>query len=44
LNNPIFHADLTYASILFDWDINIFIADVYGGRRAAYPSWPAIAK
>lgn len=31
LNEPIFPADYTYASILFDWNINNFIANEYGG-------------
>jgi len=31
LNAPIFLADYTYASVLFEKNINIFIADEYGG-------------
>jgi len=31
LNMPIFPADYTYASVLFDWNKNKFIADEYGG-------------
>jgi len=31
LNAPVFPADYTYASILFEKNINIFIADEYGG-------------
>lgn len=31
LNMPIMPADYTYASVLFDWNKNRFIADEYGG-------------
>jgi hypothetical protein len=31
LNEPIFEADYTYASILFDWNVKRFIANEYGG-------------
>jgi len=39
LNMPLFPADFTYASILFDWNKDKFIADEYGG-----PGWNPFAR
>lgn len=33
LNNPLMPADKTYASVLFDWNKKLFIADEYGGPQ-----------
>jgi len=33
LNSPLFPADKTYASVLFDWNKNKFMADKYGGPQ-----------
>ena len=33
LNAPLFPADKTYASVLFDWNKNKFTADKYGGPQ-----------
>lgn len=33
LNNPLEPSDKTYASVLFDWNKDKFIADVYGGPQ-----------
>lgn len=35
LNMPLWRADKTYASILFEWNIDKFIADEYGGPAYA---------
>ncbi len=42
LNQPLWPADKRYASILFDWNVNKFLADEYGGIGYNFEPLPDI--